>query len=92
MGKVLTISEQFELYLERISMSKAIMHPTQYTETRRAFFGGVGQMLNSASEDLGKLPEDEGIVELEKWSQECADFWDKELKENNDRGEDVSDG
>ena len=92
MAKILTVAEQFELYLDRIDMSKSRMHPVQYIETRRAFFGGVGQILNSARDDVTKLPDEEGAMVFENWWQECVDFWDKEVREHDSRREDVSDG
>lgn len=91
MGKILTVAEQFEAYLKRVGMSKASMHPIQYTETRRAFYAGAGQILTSARDDVSRLPEDEGILEFERWWQECTDFWNKEAKDYDTRKGDVSD-
>ncbi len=91
MGKILTLAEQFELYLKRIKMSKSEMSPVQYTETRRTFYGGVGQILATIRDDVTELPEMEAIVQLERWWQECSRFWGGEVKDHNNRKGSVSD-
>ena len=82
MGKILTLAKHFELYLERVSLDKVRITLAQYTEIRRAWYGGVGQTLIMSRDDLPELEEDKAILQLEKWHDECGEFWNNEMKVN----------
>ena len=91
MGKILTLAEQFDFYLKKVNLKKESMSHVQYTETRRAWYGGVGQILTTSRDDITELPEKEAIIQLERWWQECNRFWENEVKDP-DRLRDYHDG
>ena len=82
MGKILKLATHFELYLERVSLDRAKMTKVQYIEIKRAWYGGVGQMLIMSRDDLTQLPENDAVRQLQRWHNECAEFWEDQQKGN----------
>lgn len=70
-----TIEEQWHLYLKRVGLSEGILPEAQRVEMKRTFFGACGQMLFMLRDDIGALPEEEGIEILEAIKSEVGKFW-----------------
>lgn len=69
------IEKQFDLYLERVGLRKKDMSLIQLQETKRAFFGGVGQILILLRDDLSLLPDDVGADMLQDMIRQTKIFW-----------------
>lgn len=61
--KKFDLEHQYALYLERVKLKEEDMHPTQKTETKRAFMGACGQLLMLLRDDLTEL-EEEKVIEV----------------------------
>lgn len=77
------MEQAWQHYLKLVDLKEEDMHPTQRVETRRAFFGGSGQMmvrLKQAAEGTGEETMEELLPKL---TEEITDFWLKELGRTN---------
>jgi hypothetical protein len=74
------LNHQYQLYLQRVGLKEDLMHPQQKTETKRAFMGACGQMLILLRDDLGVLPEDQGIEQMQSMLNQVGEYF---LKETN---------
>lgn len=70
-----TVENQFKLYLKRSGLDKLQMTELQMRETKRAFYGGFGQSLIQAKEDLSKLSIKESNNILNSQVQEINSYW-----------------
>lgn len=75
----LNLEYQFGLYLERSGVKPEHLHPVQLSETKKAFFGGCGQMLFLILEDLpeGEKESLETMVDLQN---QVLEFFKKETE------------
>lgn len=73
------LNNQFHLYLQRVGLNVDIMSTEQVTETRRAFMGACGQMLDLLSEGMVDIPEDKGVAILGELFEQVEDFWNNEI-------------
>lgn len=78
--KKFDLNHQYQLYLQRVGLKEDRMHPQQKTETKRAFMGACGQMLILLRNDLGALPEDQGIEQMQNMLNQVGEYF---LKETN---------
>lgn len=78
-----TIDEQYKLYLKRVALNEAQMHPEQRRQIKQTFFGAWGQALVHMRDEISELDEDAGIVVLEKQMQEVLDFFTAETNRHN---------
>lgn len=62
-------------YLELVGMKEEQLPHVQRSEMKKAFFGGVGQVLMLLRDDLGALPEEEGVIEMNNLIEETKRFW-----------------
>lgn len=73
------LNSQFEIYLTRVGLDKAKMHPNQLVEIKRAFMGAAGQLLVLFRDDIGSIPSEElAVLTMESLFTQVAEFWSKE--------------
>ena len=77
-NKQFDLNHQYQLYLQRVNITEAQMHPTQRIETKRAFFGALGQLLVLMRDDIGVLEEDEGVRVLDDMVAQVKVFWNSQ--------------
>lgn len=72
---IFSVEHQFGLYAELVKINKKNVSPTQWIETRRAFFGAWGQLLFLMRDDLTQLSDDDGVDVMETMKNEVVRFW-----------------
>lgn len=81
------LEHQYKLYLMRMKLDEATMHPEQKIQVKQAFYGGIGQLLVVMRKELLLLPERTAVRVLESMNTQCVDFWKNDLirhqKKNN---------
>lgn len=82
-NKTFDLEHQYQLYLERVGLKEANMHPVQKTETRRAFMGACGQMLILLRDDLGALEESKAIETMQDMINQVQVHFMKETNKFN---------
>lgn len=80
--KDFNVENQFYLYLKRVKLDPNKIPATQLKETKRAFFGAVGQFLLLLRDDLTGIPEEQAIEALDAMFSQVLDFW---IREKNDK-------
>lgn len=70
---------QFGLYLERSGVKPEHLHPVQLSETKKAFFGGCGQMLFMLRDDMPDK-EQEAIEVFKSLEEQVLEFFKKETE------------
>ena len=83
MQKEFDLEHQYQLYLERVALSEATMHPEQKKQLRQAFMGACGQMLIMLRDDVGKLEEDEAIKVMENMISQVGNYFLKITNKQN---------
>ncbi len=78
-----SVSWQFMEYAKRVKLDRLSASSTQWTETRRAFYGAWGQMLFMLRDELSDLDDDDGIEVLEQMKTEVTRFWQTENNRQN---------
>lgn len=73
-----TMERQWQLYCQRVKLPEEKMHPIQRQETKRAFFGALGQILISLRDDVGQYDEDKGVAIMQQMMDEVEKFWQKQ--------------
>ena len=72
MSKNLEIDYQYELYLKRMALDESNMHEVQKTETKRAFYGGVTQMLILMCDDIASIEDfNRAVVTIDDLVIQC---------------------
>lgn len=82
-NKTFNLENQYQLYLERVGLKEANMHPVQRTETKRAFIGACGQMLILLRDDLGALEESKAIETMQDMINQAGEYFMKESNKLN---------
>lgn len=83
MQKEFDLEHQYQLYLERVALSEATMHPEQRKQLRQTFMGACGQMLIMLRDDVGKLEEDEAIKVMENMINQVSNYFLKAINKQN---------
>ena len=52
---------QYQLYLQKMALSEATMHPEQKIQLRNTFYGAIGQLLLLMRDEISLLEEDEAV-------------------------------
>ena len=68
------LEAQFNFYLEKMGLNKKTMIPVQITETRRDFFGGMGQLL-VILDTVIELDDETGSNVMTKLENDLKTFW-----------------
>lgn len=88
-GDPFDLDYQYRLYLQRVGMAESIMMPIQAQETKRAFFGAAGQMLDLLTNGCDSLTESEAIPKLGGLFDQVEHFWMQEVNQHlHERGPD----
>lgn len=77
------IEFMFSQYLMMVSLDKLDKNSVQYKETKRAYYGAIGQILLIQRDELTQLTEQESTDTLQSMLDETTDFWSKQFPENN---------
>lgn len=82
-NKAFDLEHQYRLYLDRVGLKEANMHPVQKIETRRAFMGACGQMLILLRDDLGSLEESKATETMQDMINQVQVHFMKETNKLN---------
>lgn len=76
------IEFMFSQYLMMTSLDKLDKNSVQYKETKRAYYGAIGQLLLIQRDELTQLQDIEAADTLESLLSETTKFWSEQLQEN----------
>jgi hypothetical protein len=77
------LEHQYQLYLQRMSLSESTMHPQQKIQLRQTFFGASGQMLILLRDELSKLEEEKAMETLQDLINQVGNFFLAETNKMN---------
>jgi hypothetical protein len=80
--EIKTVAELYKLYLQRVKLDEAKMHPEQKRQLKQVFFGAWGQSL-IAMRDISLLEEDDGVEAIEALMAEVGNFFIGETNQHN---------
>lgn len=84
MNEEFNIEHQYQLYLERMSLSESSMHPQQRIQLRQTFFGAFGQSIILMRDGVGAIEtEDEAIKVMKSMLDQVGAFFLKEANRLN---------
>jgi hypothetical protein len=75
MSEPINIQKQFENYLVRVKLDKDKMSPTQYNETKQAFFAGASAMLVLFRTTIPDLSDDKAYDAMDSLWNEAEFYW-----------------
>ena len=82
--KTLILEDQYQLFLQRMKLNEAKMHPQQKVQLKQAFFGACGQLVILFRDVIGGMEtEEEAIKAMESIKNQVGQYWDKEAKRYN---------
>jgi hypothetical protein len=73
---------QYSLYLQRVGLNESTMMPIQAQETKRAWFGAAGQILDLLTDGMDNLNESQAIPKLAGLFDQVMHFWTQEINQN----------
>lgn len=73
---------QFYLYLKKLGLDPRTIPFGQYGEIKRAFYGGVGQMLMIIAMKLSELSDDDANERTLYLTQQITEFWKTEIEKS----------
>lgn len=80
---------QYSLYLQRVGLDESTMMPIQAQETKRAWFGAAGQILDLLTNGTDSLSEADAIPKLGGLFDQVEHFWMQEVNQHlHERGPD----
>lgn len=74
-----TIEYQWQFFLGLCKITKKQMHPIQYNEMKKAFYGASGQILLLLRDEIAELSDDDAYEKLEDMAHEIDIFWKSQL-------------
>lgn len=77
------LENQYQLYLQRMSLSESTMHPQQKIQLRQTFFGASSQMLILLRDELSKLEEEKAMETLQDLINQVGNFFLAETNKMN---------
>lgn len=81
-NKAFNLEYQYQIYLEMVGLNEARMHPVQQSETKRAFMGGVGQMIILLHNDIPQLSANMAVNTLQDMANQVGVFFKNEIAKN----------
>lgn len=79
--KEINLENEFKLYLQRAGFKEERRLPQyQYDEMKRAFYGGIGQLLIVLRDDVGSKYSQQAVV-FDNLLNQVASFWLNHMKE-----------
>lgn len=82
-NKTFDLEYQYQLYLKRVGLTEAQMHPEQKKQLRQAFMGACGQIILLLRDEVGKLEEAEAIKVMQDMMNQVGTYFMKETKKLN---------
>jgi len=79
MENIFNLHYQYELYKKRVGLDNIELPKIQETEMKRAFMGGIGQLLVLFLTDLATLEENEAVKVLDDMKNQVQNFWNNEV-------------
>lgn len=73
--KKIDLEEQYQLYLGRVALREATMHPEQKIQLRQTFFGAIGQFLILLETEVADMEEMEAVECLENCKDQVAQYF-----------------
>ena len=73
--KIFNLEHQYQLYIQRVGLSEATMHPEQRKQLKMTFMGACGQFMTLLRDDLGALPEDDGVEVLASMEKQVLHYF-----------------
>lgn len=73
------IEFMFNQYLMMTALDKLDKNSIQYKETKRAYYGAIGQLLLIQRDELTQLTDNEAADTLESLLSETTEFWSQQL-------------
>jgi hypothetical protein len=77
-----TVEAQYQLFLKRMALTEASMHPDQKKQLRQAFYGAWGQCLFLQKDEMQQLQEGEQVEVYEAQVKEMGEYWKTQLPQN----------
>lgn len=74
------VEHQYQLFLERIKLNEAEMHPMQRIQLKQAFFGAWGQLLLCMRDDVAALPDMKAIMVMDDMIKQVEQYWTAEVE------------
>lgn len=74
-NKQFNLEHQYQLYLKRVALTEAEMHPEQKKQLRQAFMGACGQIILLLRDEVGKLEEDAAIKVMENMIEQVGNYF-----------------
>lgn len=81
--KKFNLEYQYQLFLERMSLSEDKMHSIQKRQLRSTFLGACGQMLILLRDDLSKYKDDKAVDIMQDMLNQVGDYFIKITKKQN---------
>ncbi len=78
MNELFNLEHQFNLYLKMVKLNRQNLSELQLQETRRAFYGGMAQMMMLLTDDMRELSESDYMKTLDNLHQQIGRFWENE--------------
>ena len=79
----INLEDEYQLFLQRIGLKEADMHPQQKRQIKQTFYGAFGQCLVITRDEITKFPEDQAIIELQNMFDQVGNFFLKEVHKQN---------
>lgn len=83
MSKKVNLEEQWKKYLNLVAVKESELPQIQRQEMRRAFFGGMGQVLVLGREVISLMSEKDQVKILQDMADQVARFWRQENEKEN---------
>lgn len=77
------INDLWHKYCELSGLPEEKMHRVQRIETKRAYYGAIGQLLVVLVEMADNTDEDESTEILDNLTEQVRDFWETEVANKN---------
>lgn len=77
-----TVESQYQLFLKRMQLIEANMHPEQAVQLRQTFYGAWGQCLFLQRDEMTQLPEPEQVEVYDAQVKEMGIYWNTQTRQN----------
>ena len=74
-NKEFNLEHQYQLYLKRVALKEAEMHPEQKKQLRQAFMGACGQIILLLRDEVGKLEKDEAVKVMKNMIEQVGNYF-----------------
>lgn len=73
--KQFNLEYQYSLFLERMQLSEAKMHPIQKTQLKETFFGAWGQLLFLLRDEISQLENEAAVDQVQGMLNQVGNFF-----------------